>query len=81
LINVRQPAVLELSRTRFLKDTITCHAKNFKAENFNYCVAFRQDCKLARWQGMLKFDVSYSNGDSGGKLWVFWKDEVQVNIL
>jgi hypothetical protein len=42
---------------------------------------FRQDCKLARWQGMLKFEVSYSNGDSGGKLWVFWKYEVQVNIL
>jgi hypothetical protein len=32
---------------------------------------FRQDCKLERWQGMLKFDVSYSNGDLGGKLWVF----------
>jgi hypothetical protein len=42
---------------------------------------FRQDCKLARWQGMLKYDVSYSNGDSSGKLWVFWKDKVQVNIL
>jgi hypothetical protein len=42
---------------------------------------FRQDCKLARWQGMLNFDVSYLNGDSGGKLWIFWKDEVQVNIL
>jgi len=42
---------------------------------------FRQDCKLARWQGKLNFDVSYSNGDSGGKLWIFWKDEVQVNIL
>ena len=42
---------------------------------------FRQDCKLERWQGMLKFDASYSNGDSDGKLWIFWNNEVHINIL
>jgi len=67
---------LGFSKTR-LRDML----KVLKSKILIIAEPFRQDCKLARWQGMLNFDVSYSNGDSGGKLWIFWKDEVQVNIL
>jgi hypothetical protein len=50
--------------------------KDLKPKVLIVAEPFRQDCKLERWQGMLKFDNSYSNGDSGGKLWVFWNNEV-----
>ncbi|KAF5445102.1 hypothetical protein F2P56_034180 [Juglans regia] len=49
----------------------------------DYCSdpAFQDVERLRRWTGYLQFTNFCANVVDGGKLWLFWKDEMQVDVV